>query len=234
MDNIDIDIFTKHLDGCLFNEPIIFTVDGKKFKQSCNDLDSDDLCKNGNISKQDCHSKDSNGKIIMRCAVHYRLMCDKLNWSSDLSSCANTICDKMGLSYKDRSKINHKNIEKILGLSDDVKSRHVSDSLRKYVNKSDLTSYEPGTESETESDSETETEPDSEPDTEDELIKKTIDLTISDEEEMWKIINERSRRGRSVTRSRPIPMSRRNSAPKPEIKKRFRHSTIKRRFRYST
>jgi len=64
------------------------------------------------------------------CWSHWKKYCDDIaTWSSHLSYCANTRCDQKKLSYKDRLKINSKNIKEKIYLPGDKRYNHVTDYI---------------------------------------------------------------------------------------------------------
>jgi len=70
----------------------------------------------------------SDDELISRCWAHWKPYCDDIGFDSDLSRCANTVCLRMGISSK---RINHLNIQDLLGLPGDKKYNHVSKRRRR-------------------------------------------------------------------------------------------------------
>jgi hypothetical protein len=159
MSEIQYNKETGHIIGCKWEESLIYYSDGTKFKKSCSIED----CKDGNLSRQDCHEVDENGEIIFRCAKHYEKWCEEKGWTKDLSHCANIKCDSKELNLRQRKKIHHKNIKKELGLPADKKYKHVSNSLRKYIDEhADIENSDDDSDLVSESDNELDDESDNE------------------------------------------------------------------------
>lgn len=80
-------------------------------------------------SKQFCVMKNDSEVL---CSMHYfKIYCEPTEWDYELSRCANLRCDELDIGEKARSKINQKNICKILNMDND--SHHISDARIKKV-----------------------------------------------------------------------------------------------------
>lgn len=70
------------------------------------------------------------------CARHWKIYCEEKRerveengigeWDHCLSACANRLADSLGMEYRQRKKINSRNIFEILGVSGDPKLFHLS------------------------------------------------------------------------------------------------------------
>lgn len=127
----EFDLLTGHLKTCkwseVYNNPECIYKEHTKCGRS--------------MSKQSCF-KEENGRIIGFCTNtrngHWEKYCDSkkpFKWTMHMSACANEKCDRLKMSYEERSTINHKNIKSKLGLPEDIKYNHISKSVRRRTNK---------------------------------------------------------------------------------------------------
>lgn len=71
------------------------------------------------VARQGCVSMEQ-GVPTGLCPEHYKRVCPRHGWDHQLSRCANTVCDRLGMSIQERMTITAKNITSILGLPAEV------------------------------------------------------------------------------------------------------------------
>lgn len=94
------------------------------------------ICGSG-VSKQCCIEFRTIGdkvEMVGLCSgsdyCHWKQYCREKDWSSGLSTCANIVADRKGLTMKAREEINQYNIRRILGLSGREQYNHISKKIR--------------------------------------------------------------------------------------------------------